>query len=378
MENIIFEERAVAFVDILGFSSLVVGAATDTEAMNQLNALVDLLTSAVPTLNKTVDSTVPKHLIPRHNYISDSIILSAPISCNDVKSYNGLVILAMRIIQLTHHFLNEGYLLRGGLTIGQVWHSDTNIVGPAYQEAYSLEKNGDDPCVVLSPGAADMWNQRKREVSRMCIRKPHQKRSICTKKEVPIIVNGLHDFYIPQNTQHGAIDRRYLEYSQIVNKNIAAALPESAKKKWLWFKQYLEAESSEAAVQHKNYYIKMSNEQTQEDKDIRLGFDKAKYGFNQEDLESKGERVVRDELNSDKYGTTNLETYQYVEAWLADKEFVRTRDEEAKRSAREEETLSIAKSANKIARSSKNISLIAAAAAIIAAIFAVIAAMEGN
>ena len=247
MASVSFEERAVAFVDVLGFKTIVANAVTDAAAMKQLQSLVDLLSGAVPTLDATVATSVPKHLIPRHNYISDCIILSAPLSDSTVTNYNGLEILVMRVIQLTHHFLNEGYLLRGGLTVGQVWHTDTNIVGPAYQDAYLLESKGDNPCVVLSPTAEAMWKSRLGNGSRMCIRNAHPERCFCAKKKAPLIVNGLHDFYIPQNTQHGEIERRYEKYSLIVEQRIASALPRSAKKKWRWFKQYLAAESREGA-----------------------------------------------------------------------------------------------------------------------------------
>ena len=47
----------------------------------------------------------------------------------------------MRSIQLTHLFINEGYLIRGGIDIGLACHEYGNIVGPAYK-SLSYRKQG--------------------------------------------------------------------------------------------------------------------------------------------------------------------------------------------------------------------------------------------
>ena len=128
-----FENRAVAFIDVLGFKALVNSATDNPDSLTQLSNLIVLLEKAVPRFDAQVDHSVPSHLIPKHNYISDCIILSAPLSDTARRNYNGLDILIMRVIQLTHFFLNAGYLIRGGISVGKVWHTDPNIVGPAYQ-----------------------------------------------------------------------------------------------------------------------------------------------------------------------------------------------------------------------------------------------------
>lgn len=234
MTKIVFEDRAVAFIDVLGFSAIVNNASKYAMATNQLQSLVELLSSVVPTLDKTVAKSVPSRLIPTHTYISDSIILSAPLSDSTVTNYNGLEILVMRCIQLTHHFLKSGYLLRGGVAVGKVWHGKSNVVGPAYQEAYLLEANESEPRIVLSEKSVAQWEKGFCSGSRMCIQ-----------KDGVTMVNGLHDFYIPGNTKHGVIDETYNKYEKITENAINGSLPQNAKDKWLWFKEYLEAESNE-------------------------------------------------------------------------------------------------------------------------------------
>jgi len=58
-------------------------------------------------------------------------------------------------------------------------------------------------------------------------------------------VNGLFDYYIPNNLIHGEIERRYARYLAIAEQKLSENLPESAKEKWVWFKEYVKAEAPE-------------------------------------------------------------------------------------------------------------------------------------
>jgi hypothetical protein len=234
MTKINFENRAVAFIDVLGFKDLVNNACKNATSMNNLQSLIELLSSVVPALDKTVDNSVPARLIPEHTYISDTIILSAPISDDTVTSYNGLEILVMRCIQLTHYFLRSGYLLRGGIAVGKVWHEKSNIVGPGYHDAYLLEEKEDKPRIVLSENSLPHWKKGFGNGSRMCIQ-----------KDGIIMVNGLYDAYIPGNTKPEVINKTYDEYERIAENAINSSLPQPAKDKWVWFREYIETESHE-------------------------------------------------------------------------------------------------------------------------------------
>lgn len=86
-----------------------------------------------------------------------------------------------------------------------------------------------------------------------------------------------------------------------------------------------------------------------DDKEIEdamlLSFDHETYGINRQELEELGERKARHNLSSGVYGQHGSEPFVYVSSWVADKEFARLAEDSAKRDAREEETLSIAKRA---------------------------------
>ncbi len=230
MQNIEFENRAVAFVDVLGFKSAVNEAEQSANKLHELKQLIDVLENSVPRLDGTVDKSVPRELIPKYIYISDSIILSAPLTSNKMSNYRGLSILVMRIIQLSHILLSKGYLLRGGVSVGPVWHTDSNIVGSAYQEAYKIETKTLVPRVELSCSAKELWDSTEGSGNMMCIEyKAH------------FMVNVLHDYYI-EDKSHSGPERAFRTYSRVIQQNLKANHPESVRYKWWWFNEYLHSE----------------------------------------------------------------------------------------------------------------------------------------
>lgn len=238
MPQIIFEERAVAFIDILGFRSIVKQAITEAAAHNELQDLVDQLGAAIPSLDASVSGKVPKRLFPVHTYISDCIILSAPIGDpeHEFLSYDGLSVVVMRAIQLSHRFLTAGYLLRGGISIGKVWHQSSNIVGPAYQNAYCLERKTEQPRIELDEAAEGRWNNHSNRLGgRMC--RAYDDR---------LMVNGLHEAYASLNAQR-EVSAAYDLYAATIGKMITDKnLEDRAKKKWQWFDSYFRDERQQS------------------------------------------------------------------------------------------------------------------------------------
>jgi hypothetical protein len=229
---ITFEDRAVAFIDVLGFKALTDQAVGDPAARLKLSQLISNLGSVVPILDANVERTVPSDLIPKSIYISDSIILSAPLTVrfDQVKNYSGLEILVMRCIQVSHALLDEGYLVRGGIAIGPLWHSRSNIVGPAYQEAYALESGTKDrlPRIVLSPEATRLWKSGGPSTgSRMCI-----------DYGGAFMVNGLHDYYVPDQYRNN-IQRAFAHYEALATGALNSGLRPREAQKWSWMKQYI-------------------------------------------------------------------------------------------------------------------------------------------
>lgn len=228
MIQIEFECRAVAFIDVLGFERLVNTATKSQDNRRVLSHLIALLKSAIPNQDKLVDRKLHKSLIPKFIYISDCIILSAPLRSVHMSTYNGLNVVVMRAIQISHLLLDSGFILRGGIDVGEVWHGEDNIVGPAYINAYSTEKNLIPPCVALTPAAVAEWESSPMAASKMCI-KLHRR----------YVVNTLHHDYIPNADAPGAIDLRITKYKTGAGQNVKA-LTGSARRKWQWHQIFLD------------------------------------------------------------------------------------------------------------------------------------------
>lgn len=85
MPNIAFEDRAVAFIDVLEFKSVVESSDSGDRAF--LEEWGETLGAGVPRLDGNVSPSICRDLIPKHISISDSIILSAPLTSDKMSSY---------------------------------------------------------------------------------------------------------------------------------------------------------------------------------------------------------------------------------------------------------------------------------------------------
>ncbi len=226
------EERAVAFIDVIGFKS-VVKLAFENENFFELETLITLLESAIPSLDTEAHSSVPKKLLPKHIYISDSIILSAPLKCDlpEWSQYSGVDLIVMRAIQITRALLDYGYLVRGGISIGRVWHTASNIVGPAYQDAVGIEKSTCMPRIVLSESAKHIWESGICSDERMCI-----------DYDENFMVNGLQEFNHQRNDFKKGIEEMLGHFITIASSKEKECTKQAHKDKWLWFTNYLLSE----------------------------------------------------------------------------------------------------------------------------------------
>lgn len=112
-----FSEGTVAFLDILGFTSLVTSAERDLAQEAALSGLVKMLDEHV-TLEKSLSHPdVPANLKPDWIFVSDSLIIS---SLNDCADDRDLAAVTLKTLQIANRLLAMGYLVRGGISRGSV------------------------------------------------------------------------------------------------------------------------------------------------------------------------------------------------------------------------------------------------------------------
>lgn len=156
-----YEEQFTAFIDFLGFSE--VSARTDEETrLKVLNLLLSL--SALRgefDVRSTVQEGRKTNLIqPAVSTFSDHIVVSYPLRpiCDEMGS-DGLmsaIFIMTQFVRLLRKIaaaaLRIGFLVRGGATIGNLYHARGVVFGEALIDAFQIEsRTSIYPRVVLSP-----------------------------------------------------------------------------------------------------------------------------------------------------------------------------------------------------------------------------------
>jgi hypothetical protein len=135
---------AVGFVDTLGAKAF----AASEVFMNALAFMVDR--------QERINLTRPAAPQLRTTYFSDNIGASIVIEGLDTKQQQRAVCQVLRLlagIQLS--YLREfAILCRGGIAIGQCFHNENVLFGPALVQAYLLEQTASSPRIALSAGVA--------------------------------------------------------------------------------------------------------------------------------------------------------------------------------------------------------------------------------
>jgi hypothetical protein len=135
-----YEERIVAFVDILGFRSLVAKLPSDPEFHRNLHGALTAIKSVKSfagrpnTAQKEVEASV----------FSDSIVISGAPS--------QLFTVIWTCVNLQSQLLSYGVVTRGGISRGRTYHKEDLLYGEGIIKAYDLEfKTAIYPRVVVDP-----------------------------------------------------------------------------------------------------------------------------------------------------------------------------------------------------------------------------------
>jgi hypothetical protein len=119
-----YERKVVAFYDILGWRTEIEKAGNDSKKIGDLRRLI-LQHSRM--LRLPVESPV------NVSTFSDNIVISS-VAHKEITPY---FLREMATIQLMT--MSMGFLMRGGITVGDIIHDEEVVFGPALNRAYELE-----------------------------------------------------------------------------------------------------------------------------------------------------------------------------------------------------------------------------------------------
>lgn len=150
-----YDQKVVAFIDLLGFSESVATSEKDPKARDHVFQLIDKLRGDGPTEHTSVDlkyQTI-RNMLPayisaitnkefvaqreggkptvRKAVFSDSIVLSAVAEHVDSLLYE--------VLQIERTTFRDGVFIRGGIAHGAFSHEGQTAVGPALINAYVME-----------------------------------------------------------------------------------------------------------------------------------------------------------------------------------------------------------------------------------------------
>jgi hypothetical protein len=149
---------------------------------------------------------------------------------------DGLGIVVVKTIQIAQKIIEQGYLVRGGISVGNFWHDALNIFGNGYIDAYNLEHGADHPCVMLSSAAAEVWRTPGRIEGKLCIEHGRD-----------LLVDVLHPYYLRETAARLPYEGYFQSLRAHITSNLQRGpLGSSRRAKWEWMVDFF----NRALVRH--------------------------------------------------------------------------------------------------------------------------------
>jgi hypothetical protein len=232
MRKVNFISHVVGFLDILGFKDFIKRA--EIKGTTEFSQFRQLLNVISQQLDFTSENPQEQHLFPKDVclsmfHISDSFVLSAPVVNEKRPGYSGLVAVSIKAIQLAHQLLMMGFLVRGGIAVGNVYRTRHNIFGSGYQAAFETENCADAPRVLLHKSAVDLFEAGHHNGY------PLKFLSIFLKEQEDIIVNSFHPHWSYVGGDRLCNITRVFEiYRNTIQENLLNLTIYKARQKWEW------------------------------------------------------------------------------------------------------------------------------------------------
>ena len=145
-----YERRLILFIDFLGFKEVVASTESDVGALPRLVAALD-------DIGRLGEASIFQS--QRVTQFSDSVVMSYRVTERSGVFWM-INAIALTIISLA----DRGFLLRGAVTIGDLYHTRNHVVGPAMVRAYEMESQiARYPRVIVDPAVIRLARRRRNE-----------------------------------------------------------------------------------------------------------------------------------------------------------------------------------------------------------------------
>ena len=200
-ESAQFEKRHVLYCDFLGFSEYIESEFFEPERCFRIfHQLDQLLEEANTELDRTaIDPTtgsIPKYVVtPEATYCSDSIVISTPATNVDA------IWLCEAAARIQNGMCTHGFLVRGSIVTGQLYHSGNTIFGPAITKAVKLDQHGNPPVIIIANETLDIFRLTTSEVDKSTMEIRENQLIANGNCAMPLLIHSGYQKYI-QISQH--------------------------------------------------------------------------------------------------------------------------------------------------------------------------------
>ena len=234
MVNVNYDLRYVAFLDLMGFKNMVSQSTKDAVILNTINQALDY-TGYIQHDN--YNGIIPMvELGKQVTAFSDSVVISYDASMPGA----GFHVL-MDLVYICNNLLGLGIPVRGGVTVGQLIHTERKCFGPAMVEAYLMEsEKAKFPRVIVdsnlikyalnNPGRANTFEQEEKYLDELLREDSSDKIVILDYLKQ---INEFDDYEI----YHGHI----LRTKEFITKNLSIYKytgTDRIYEKYVWLKKY--------------------------------------------------------------------------------------------------------------------------------------------
>ena len=131
-----YENNLIAFVDLLGFKEAVFQSETNEKIKKNVDAAMNY-SLKIKCLNDAYNKLAAKDKRVNITVFSDCLVVTCQ-KFND--NQNNLYTDFLKgIVNMVFNLIITGFLVRGGITYGPLYHKDGVCYGPAMNRAYLLE-----------------------------------------------------------------------------------------------------------------------------------------------------------------------------------------------------------------------------------------------
>ncbi len=239
-----YDNRIVAFIDILGFAGKISKSKSDNSSLNQLCEAIYSIQDYIKEAQDDFDLPDTSNV----TQFSDSIVISLKME----DSYKMLSIFQL-LKKIQVNLLRENILLRGGIVKGELIHTNELLLGPGLVNAYYLEsKCAQYPRIVIDPKVLWQFARIKGSKKQLGLKDYEYHKTFASDADGTSYIDYFNDVEI--YLSNGKVFNYFQSICEVIKNNIDSE-DISTRVKYLWMREKLKV--SEYYHKYKTEYRKI-------------------------------------------------------------------------------------------------------------------------